>query len=262
MNFKRFLLVFSTSLLVGWFNFASGQIDEVLLKHFVENKQDSEHLTYLKTVSISEDSMHFFNAKFYCKSKKWQEFYNEFQKITSDLKVDSNFLELATIQILGLKDSLRNVWFEKEVPKHPFLKIYDSIFTFSQTTSKQRLLVPEPLQQSLSNSEKANRKSPIMAAALSTLIPGLGKVYLGNYRTGLFSLFTISVFGIQTVESYQEKGLEHLLTITNAGFFTAYYVTNIVGSFREAKQKKEEFRNQFLIDASVYYSRNFDGSLY
>ncbi|MGJ8661284.1 MAG: hypothetical protein ACSHXL_04545 [Bacteroidota bacterium] len=239
-----------------------GQIEEDVLKHFVQNKLENEHITYLKTSKLSEDSLHFYLAKFYLNSKNWTEFYEEYKMGEQVIVHDTNLLEIATVQILGLKDSIRNVWFEEVVGKYKYLSFYDSLYSFVCSNEVAFLELPESLQRSYLKYKKAKRKSPILAASLSTIIPGLGGVYLGNYRTGLFSLFTMSIFGFQTIESYKIKGPEHILTIANAGFFTGYYVANIVGSFRDAKQKKIEYRNQFLIDASTYYRSHIGRSLY
>ncbi len=262
MTYKVFVFFLSLGFFASSHSICHSQIDEAVLTYFVQHDLKNEHLTYLNTSSIGADSVHFFLAKYYLQYPDWTKFYAHYQKGINVAKEDTLFLEIATSKILSLTDSLRPIWFDLEVKKYPYLERYDRLYTFAEQKKNGVIEVPLALQESLHDFKKVNRKSPLLAAVLSTIIPGLGKVYIGNYRSGLFSFFTLSVFGVQAFESYQKKGVEHILTLANGGFFAGYYFANITGSYRDTKQKKLEFKNQFLIDASIYYYSRISDQLY
>ena len=262
MTYKVFVFFLSLGFFASSHSICHSQIDEAVLTHFVQHDLKNEHLTYLNTSPIGEDSVHFFLAKYYLQYQDWTKFYLHYQKGINVAKEDTLFLEIATSKILSLTDSLRPIWFDLEVKKYPFLDKYEQLYRFENNKKSVVIEVPLALRESWNNFKKVSRKSPFVAAVLSTIVPGLGKVYIGNYRTGVLSFFTLSVFGVQAVESYQKKGIEHILTLTNSGFFAGYYFANIAGSYRETKQKKKEFKNQFLIDASIYYHSRISDQLY
>ena len=87
-------------------------------------------------------------------------------------------------------------------------------------------------------------KSPFVAGALSALVPGLGKVYAGQWGEGISAfLITGSLMGV-TVENWVRCGVTNWKTIC-AGLLTAvFYAGNIYGSVVTVKVGMEDFDNQ------------------
>lgn len=264
MTYKKFIFPFLFGFLfLLQSNVSFSQINEEFLQHLVKEDLKNEHLTYLNSVNLPADSQHYFLAKYHFLYFNQEAFLEHFTLAGEISRADTVLLTFATTKILGLPGEFREKWFTTEVPLHSFLSSYEALFKYAkQKRGAFEAPVPIALEGSFSKHQKMRKKSPLLAATLSTILPGAGKLYIGNVRTGFFTMFSMTLLGLQTWESYRLKGVEHVLTITNAGFFTGYYVTNISGSYRTTKEKKEEFKNQLLIDASTYYSSLIDHPLY
>jgi TM2 domain-containing membrane protein YozV len=100
-------------------------------------------------------------------------------------------------------------------------------------------------------------KSPLKAALLSALVPGLGKVYIGKTRIGFNAFIMNGVFAFQTYESIHKLGVKHPLSIINLLLSSFFYASNVYGSYRDAKYFKKEKLQQLNNDASNYYANEY-----
>ncbi len=73
-------------------------------------------------------------------------------------------------------------------------------------------------------------KSPVLAGLFSTMLPGLGQVYVGYYRQG-FIFIAIFILPIFMLSSMGAGGLEPILGI----FIPFFYIFNIIDAVRRAK---------------------------
>jgi hypothetical protein len=74
------------------------------------------------------------------------------------------------------------------------------------------------------------RRSPFVAGALSTLVPGLGKVYAGNNGQAIASFLSVAFLGGITAENYIKQGIKHPQTIIFGVLTSIFYIGNIWGS--------------------------------
>lgn len=78
------------------------------------------------------------------------------------------------------------------------------------------------------------RKSPTLATALSTFIPGLGKAYAGQFGDALFSFLSVTLLSSFAVYSYTQEGPQSwrpwVYGITGGVFYSA----NLYGSYQAA----------------------------
>ena len=86
-------------------------------------------------------------------------------------------------------------------------------------------------------------KSPLFAAALSAIIPGLGKIYLGNLGEGISSFITVGVFSSICAENWIKHGFYNWKTILFGSLASIFYVGNIYGSYFGVKLSTDEFNN-------------------
>jgi hypothetical protein len=77
------------------------------------------------------------------------------------------------------------------------------------------------------HSEDSRRKSPILAALMS-LMPGLGQIYLGYYQQGFFNILVIG--GLISLVNHGARGLEPLVVM----FLVFYWLFNVVDASRRA----------------------------
>lgn len=107
-------------------------------------------------------------------------------------------------------------------------EIHRNAFTYSDFT----LLEGEKtLDKIYSERYEAKRKSPLLAAAASALVPGLGKVYAGRLDEGVAAFMTVGVLGALTANCWVKDGLSDWKTITFGSLTSLFYLGNIYGSY-------------------------------
>ncbi|MFN8437470.1 MAG: hypothetical protein U0V72_07495 [Cytophagales bacterium] len=100
-----------------------------------------------------------------------------------------------------------------------------------------------------------DHKNTFVAASLATLIPGLGKMYIGKSKDGLNALLMVSFLGVQAVESYLKSGPTNWRTLIFGSLAVSFHTANIYGTIKSLKKTKKESRNEFLksIDEEYLY---------
>lgn len=76
-------------------------------------------------------------------------------------------------------------------------------------------------------------KSPLLAGILSTVIPGLGKIYTENYTDGLFAAFLTGIFGYISYTDFKAGHNVRGWIFTGVAAF--FYSGNIYGSIAAAQ---------------------------
>lgn len=110
--------------------------------------------------------------------------------------------------------------------------------------------------------EKNKRKRPWIAATLSAIIPGAGKIYSGQVGHGIAAFTTVAILGGITAESYLKSGKYDVQFWAAGTLFAVFYVGNIYGSYFSVKIKNEQFNNEtnksIMLDMRVPVSRIFN----
>lgn len=99
------------------------------------------------------------------------------------------------------------------------------------------------------------RKSPALAAIMSTVIPGSGKIYSGDWKDGLVALLFVGSTAWQAQRSFQRQGIESVRGWIFASISLGFHVGNIFGSHKSAKLinlKKDEFHKNKI--ERLFYS--------
>lgn len=98
------------------------------------------------------------------------------------------------------------------------------------------------------NNEALNTtyKKPWVSAGLSTLIPGLGKVYSGYWKDGLLSLLFVGLSGWQAYRGFDQHGTNSAYGWIYGGVSLGFYLGNIFGSVKSAN-KYNFNKNQKII---------------
>ncbi len=79
-------------------------------------------------------------------------------------------------------------------------------------------------------------KSPLLAGSLSTVVPGLGKVYTGNYMDGIVSLLFIAGTAWQSYRGFNKSGVKSVSGWIFGGISMGFYIGNIYGSVKSARR--------------------------
>ncbi len=77
----------------------------------------------------------------------------------------------------------------------------------------------------------SKQKSPALAAGLSAVVPGLGKIYSGRKDEGIAAFMTVGVLAGFTAECWIKKGPTDWRTIVFGTLGSLFYLGNIYGSY-------------------------------
>ncbi len=93
------------------------------------------------------------------------------------------------------------------------------------------------------------KKSPTLAAIMSSIIPGSGQIYAGHYFDGIQAMAYVGVFSLATYSAYRydrdinDSDAILLLSATITGIF---YSANILGAYKTAKFRNMRIRQNFM----------------
>ena len=167
--------------------------------------------------------------------------YVEAENILSDLPLvaDSSLQTLRHFELCGLNLLQRD--YAQFDMNYALLDINDYRYS-DEAAALQRIR----------NEFGRHRKSPLLAACLSMVVPGLGKVYAGNIGEGVASFLTIGSLTAITAENVSKAGWNNWKTILFGGLATVFYIGNIYGSAVSVRVSMENFEQQQ--DVQILYN--------
>lgn len=107
-----------------------------------------------------------------------------------------------------------------------------------------------PLKELVREGATMRMKKPWLAASLSVLIPGGGKLYTGDWKDALISLVTVGMTGYQAYRGFERGGLHSTYGWIYTTMGTGFYLGNIYGALSSAKRynQRKKARIQAKID--------------
>jgi tetratricopeptide (TPR) repeat protein len=91
---------------------------------------------------------------------------------------------------------------------------------------------------------EAKTKSPFVAGALSTMVPGLGKVYTKNYGDAAIAFLFTGLNAWQAYRGFQKDGVKSVRGWIFAGLGGSFYLGNIYGSVKAAKRYNKKIDDE------------------
>lgn len=227
------------------------QIDTGFIKHLTKFKLKTEHLYYLNSVSTLNDSLNYYKSKYYSNYGYDSLSLIHFDKSKTLSSQDSELLKsISKFILLNKSNTEQKDWFSKqELANNRYQNIYNCITNQNPNLNDFN----DHLKSEFYLFQKYNRKKAFVAGLFSTGLPGSGKIYAGKWRSGLINLAISTMYCATTLESINKLGYKHPFSLINGMLFTAYYFSNIYGSYHTIKQKKLELKKQFIEDAINYY---------
>lgn len=95
-----------------------------------------------------------------------------------------------------------------------------------------------------------NYKSPALAASLSAIIPGSGKVYTKQWKDAIYSFLFVSAAGWLTYRAYTANGLG-FSSIFWGTVTIGFYSANIYGSHKSAKRFNDRINQSITTEAET-----------
>lgn len=111
---------------------------------------------------------------------------------------------------------------------HQAYQVYAKDFTYGNYTLSQGEKIMDKI---CSERFGSPRRSPWVAAGLSAVVPGLGKIYNGNYGEGAASFLLVGAFAGFAAESWIKNGGGDWRTILFTSIASLLHLSNIYGSY-------------------------------
>ena len=94
-------------------------------------------------------------------------------------------------------------------------------------------------------------RSPFLAGALSTIVPGAGRLYTGRISDALTSLFIVGLAGWQAYDGFQRDGVSSAKGWTLGTLSGIFYAGNIYGSVISARVYNRRVADEFMTTLSI-----------
>ena len=95
--------------------------------------------------------------------------------------------------------------------------------------------------QVVGEAQNFNEKNKFVAAGLSMLIPGLGKVYTKDYVDGIANLLFVGATAFQSYRGFKNDDINDLQGWIYGGAALSFYLGNIYGSWLAANRYNDRF---------------------
>jgi hypothetical protein len=102
------------------------------------------------------------------------------------------------------------------------------------------------------------RKSPVLAAALSMVVPGLGRVYIGRWPDGLMSFLLIGSTAALAAQGFSAEGQGSVRGWILGGIAGLLYAGNVYGSAIGAVVQRRDAEDALMQEVDRAYERRLD----
>ncbi len=167
-----------------------------------------------------------------------------------DTSLTLYYPEMVKIRMLGSAPILR----EGQVPDSTdFPGLYNQSlmlnymlqYNWDRVRSEAWRIRETPLHSFTLDLPDDNYLSPFLAATLSTLIPGAGKFYAKRWKDGLTSLLFVGLTAFQSYRGFHAKGTESVYGWVMGTFSAGFYIGNIYGSQKAAKDYNKHLNEHY-----------------
>jgi hypothetical protein len=110
-------------------------------------------------------------------------------------------------------------------------------------TNASNVLINNSFNEVFFEIDNLKFKNPYFASGLSILLPGLGQVYSGYWKDGLYSLAIIMGLSYQSYSGFTKNGISSAYGWGFAAMTTTFYFSNIYGAFKAANKKNFIIKN-------------------
>ncbi|MBP5676657.1 MAG: hypothetical protein J6W94_06575 [Bacteroidales bacterium] len=119
-------------------------------------------------------------------------------------------------------------------------KSYSEPFAFND----YRLTDSENTLKGIAASLQKSRRSPALAALMSAVLPGSGKVYAGQTGPGVASFLAVGSLAAITAEQWKHHGAKDWRTIVAGSICGIFYIGNIYGSWVSVSIQRQNIQDE------------------
>ncbi len=121
---------------------------------------------------------------------------------------------------------------------------------FSEATIKKHKNVLQPISDDLIGFKP---KSPVLAAGMSTILPGAGRLYTKDYADAAINFVFIAVTAIQAYRGFTNPNIGEWQGWVYGSLSASFYLANIFGSGKAANRFNKKYYDEKVSEASTYY---------
>lgn len=241
--------------------------DISFVRHLEQIAQYKEALYYLDQISPKYasrqkmDTLSFFKGKYHYQLKQLDQSISWFQNVSPEIEemweISQFYLSFqqaytrqydaaaATLKRADFSDSLEQELKAFQLASiHLLKRDFEAFDAYTSEFSYDYYLFSDYEKDMIGiagDIRKQKKKSPLMAAVLSALVPGAGKYYLGKIGQGTMSLVGTGILGLQAYEGYRKDGVKSPRFIIFGSLFSVFYVANIWGSAVAVRVTREQY---------------------
>lgn len=113
-----------------------------------------------------------------------------------------------------------------------------------------------PYKPIISESENIKHRNAGLAALMSTVVPGAGKFYTGDWKDGAVSFIFIGLTGYQAYRGFDKYGTKSAYGWIYGGLDLGLYLGNIYGTYKSAKNFNKKHEDALVKKAQLLFSHN------
>lgn len=134
---------------------------------------------------------------------------------------------------------------------------YDSLFACNHRNQDILSASHARLFSLTSDFEHRKYKKPVLALALSAVLPGSGKAYSGRWGDAAISFLFVTSSAYASYRAFNKKGVSSFNGWLFGGVAFSFYSSNLFGSYKAAKNHNENLRNHYQNNAERIILHSF-----
>ncbi len=218
-------------------------------RHLVDDKKyelAAKEYERLLFFNPGNDSLVFLLSRTYIHNKQFEKALNIIEPKSSETAFSHSYLNLLLLTKQFDKTKLFSEKFSAQEQKKNLARTFLLMGNWKKIKDVDlQNFIDEDERNLFSEAQKFRRKKPIIALGLS-VIPGLGKVYTGNYSDAAMSFLTVGVCAVLAYRGFDKKGFESIPGWIYGGLGAGLYLGNFYGGFKAAKLRNKKYHEQFI----------------
>ncbi len=89
-------------------------------------------------------------------------------------------------------------------------------------------------------------KSSALSLSMSAIVPGMGKMYCGYWKDGVFSLLFTGLSAWQAYRGFTQHGTSSFYSWFMGGLSLSFYVGNLYGSAKAANKRNHSYNHEIM----------------
>jgi len=144
---------------------------------------------------------------------------------------------------------------EHQIGTELLLKKWEKAYQLSLQNNPQVNFKIEGLRKVAEKSYNSKRKSPVLAALMSAVIPGTGKMYCGYWGDGVMSFMFTASSTFFAIRGFNKFGTKSVYPWVIGGLAVSYYTANIYGGASSANRYNDNLDHSFIHETEqILYS--------